>query len=197
MVTIAPPAPTLEKSTRKKTRTQSKSGKDAEALTAYAELKASQQQSGDYSDMRLKKGLTVWLDMKLEGDEKAAASGQAYVSIGRCSVVDPEPLMYCPIKEGGANVVANRHDYTTVTCEQHTTEDIGWLDSILGHLDVFYPVGTKDLRCGYPEITNPEERKIKNMFKAATEWTGASGVVRMRKQVTCFFSCFFVVSCLI
>ena len=197
MVTVAPAASSLEKSSRKKTRTQSKSGKDVEALNAYAELKASQQQSGDYSDMKLRKGATVWLDMKLEGDDKTAASGQAYVSVGRCSVVDPEPLMYCPAAEGGDNEVANLHDYTTVTCDQHITEDIGWLDTVLGRLDVFHPVGKKDLRCGYPEITDPEERKIKNMFKAEIEWTGAARVVKIRKQVNCFFFFFFVVSCLI
>ena len=191
MVTIAPAASSPKKNARKKIK------EEKAILEDYENLKASQQQSGDYSGMKLRKGATVWLDMKLEGADKTAAGGPAYVSVGRCSVVDPAPLMYCPAEVGGDNVVSNLHDYTTVTCDQFTTDDIGWLDTVLGRLDVFHPVGKKDLRCGYPEIKDPEERKIKNMFKAEVEWSGASKVVTMRKQVNCYFFFFFVVSCLI
>jgi hypothetical protein len=138
----------------------------------------------------------VWLDMELEGADRIAAGGQAYISIGRCEVVNPAPLMFCPEVEGGPNKVADLHDYTTVTCQQLLTTDSGWLECELGPMDVFHPAGKQDLRSGYPEI-NAEARTIKNMFEAEYQWVGVSKVPSMRKQVNCFFYFYFVVSCLI
>jgi hypothetical protein len=171
-----------------------------EHKTDFNELLSCQKAHGKYSSMNLKKNASVYLDLKLEGVDKTQANGQAYISVGRCAVVDPAPLMFCPEVAGGENMVAAKHDYTTITCEQLTIADEGWRDAVLGVLDVFHPVRKKDLtdlRCGYPELEDPKERTIKNMFEATVDWKGASGVVSQRKQVNCFFFCFFVVPCLI
>jgi hypothetical protein len=179
---VKPPVVVRQKTRQKSTAT--KATKAAKAQSDLNALRSSQKATGDFTDWKLKKHDFVWLDMKLEGQEKLAAKGQAYISVGRCTVVDPSPLMYCPKKEGAPNTVADCHDFTTVTFDQLTCHDDYWLSTPLGPLDVFLPLPTKDLPMGFPSIENEEERTVKFLFEAMKVFTGSSGVESYRKQVS-------------
>jgi hypothetical protein len=157
----------------------------------YGSIKKQQHPSGDFTDLRLAKGQMVWLDVKLEGEDKVAAGGQAYITLDRCSVVDPEPLVYSPLKPGGPNVVHNQHDYTEVVFDMVTISDDAWLDTDLGALCVFLPVLKKHIFLGYPAIEEVEKRTVKYLSASTMTWTGVAGVESVRPQVIncCHFLC--------
>jgi hypothetical protein len=159
--------------------------------TNYGDLLEQQEPEGDFTDMKLKKGNTVYLDMKLEGEDKEAAGGQSYITLGRCSVTDPAPLVYCPLTPGGPNVVHARHDYTEVVFDRMTNDDDNWLCTDLGALCVFLPVAKKNIAKGYPSIEDPDMRTVAALFCSTMTWIGASGVASERPQVIncCHFLC--------